>query len=69
MLPRRKEGFTFEIGNNQYNYYHNRYKDVLPYDQTRIVLKTNSENDYINASYIDVRNQFSLKAKAHFLLL
>ncbi|XP_060603468.1 multiple epidermal growth factor-like domains protein 10 [Ruditapes philippinarum] len=30
----------------------NRYKDVCPYDNRRVILK-NRESDYINASYID----------------
>lgn len=50
-LPRRKDAFTFEIASQQTNFYHNRYKDVLPYDQTRVKL----EHDYINANHIDVR--------------
>ncbi|XP_053387233.1 uncharacterized protein LOC123543452 [Mercenaria mercenaria] len=32
----------------------NRYKGIYPYDETRVVLKE-SDSDYINASYIDVR--------------
>ncbi|CAF0947446.1 unnamed protein product, partial [Rotaria sordida] len=53
-LPRRKEGFTFEIGTSQNNYYCNRYKDVLPYDQTRVILKFSSDSDYINANFINM---------------
>ncbi|CAF2905605.1 unnamed protein product [Rotaria sp. Silwood2] len=53
-LPRRKEGFTFEIGTSQNNYYRNRYKDVLPYDQTRVILKSSSDSDYINANFINM---------------
>lgn len=55
MLQRRKEGFTFEIASSQLNYYRNRYKDVLPYDQTRVILnKTVSDSDYVNANFINV---------------
>lgn len=64
VLQRRKEGFTFEIGTSQNNYYRNRYKDVLPYDQTRVILKSGSDSDYINANFINVRNRFSLSANA-----
>ncbi|CAF1173306.1 unnamed protein product [Rotaria sp. Silwood1] len=53
-LPRRKDGFTFEIGTSQNNYYRNRYKDVLPYDQTRVILKSSSDSDYINANFINM---------------
>lgn len=53
-LQRRKEGFTFDIAASQHNYYRNRYKDVLPYDQTRVLLTTMPDSDYINANYINV---------------
>lgn len=33
----------------------NRYVNIFPYDSNRVVLDTDEyENDYINASYIDV---------------
>jgi len=54
ILSRRKEGFTFEIATSQHNYYRNRYKDVLPYDQTRVVLKSSHDSDFINANYINM---------------
>ncbi|CAF0959126.1 unnamed protein product [Adineta steineri] len=54
ILQRRKEGFTFEIATSQNNYYRNRYKDVLPYDQTRVILKSSSDSDYINANFINM---------------
>ncbi|XP_063908270.1 receptor-type tyrosine-protein phosphatase F-like isoform X2 [Zophobas morio] len=31
----------------------NRYNNVLPYDDTRVILQGNSEGDYINANYIN----------------
>ncbi|XP_063908264.1 uncharacterized protein LOC135126273 isoform X2 [Zophobas morio] len=31
----------------------NRYNNVLPYDETRVILQGNSEGDYINANYVD----------------
>ncbi|CAF1907927.1 unnamed protein product [Rotaria magnacalcarata] len=54
ILQRRKEGFTFEIATSQINYYRNRYKDVLPYDQTRVILTSSSDSDYINANFINI---------------
>ncbi|XP_018424207.1 PREDICTED: receptor-type tyrosine-protein phosphatase alpha-like [Nanorana parkeri] len=39
---------------SQENQAKNRYKKVLPYDDSRVVLRSNhSRSDYINASYID----------------
>ncbi|CAF4199420.1 unnamed protein product, partial [Rotaria magnacalcarata] len=35
-------------------YYRNRYKDVLPYDQTRVILTSSSDSDYINANFINI---------------
>ncbi|KAJ8395086.1 hypothetical protein AAFF_G00035420 [Aldrovandia affinis] len=51
----RSSGFTTEAGKLKDNIKKNRYKDILPYDQTRVTLKplkTESESDYINASFI-----------------
>ncbi|KAL4705939.1 hypothetical protein ACJJTC_017521 [Scirpophaga incertulas] len=32
----------------------NRYRDIAPYDSTRVILKNNPTGDYINASYINM---------------
>ncbi|XP_036389565.1 tyrosine-protein phosphatase non-receptor type 18 [Megalops cyprinoides] len=48
-------GFTTEAGQLKDNVKKNRYKDILPYDQTRVPLsplENESESDYINASFI-----------------
>ncbi|XP_063908281.1 uncharacterized protein LOC135126278 [Zophobas morio] len=31
----------------------NHYKDILPYDDTRVILNDNENEDYINANYVD----------------
>ncbi|KAL2103425.1 hypothetical protein ACEWY4_000293 [Coilia grayii] len=55
-IKRQRElGLTTEVGRLQENTKKNRYKDILPYDQTRVPLSlfTNeNESDYINASFI-----------------
>ncbi|VDN09931.1 unnamed protein product, partial [Dibothriocephalus latus] len=32
----------------------NRYRDICPYDETRVVLRQCSSGDYINASYVHI---------------
>ncbi|XP_031217537.1 tyrosine-protein phosphatase non-receptor type 20 isoform X1 [Mastomys coucha] len=44
----------FNSGNELQNRDKNRYRDILPYDSTRVPLGKN--NDYINASYIRIVN-------------
>ncbi|CAN9515307.1 unnamed protein product [Ophioblennius macclurei] len=44
-------GLTCDVGAQKENIKKNRYKDILPYDQTRVVL-SDSDSDYINASFI-----------------
>ncbi|CAJ1062205.1 tyrosine-protein phosphatase non-receptor type 3 [Xyrichtys novacula] len=51
-LYRRKPGLTLSCARLPENMDKNRYKDVLPYDATRVVLK--GQEDYINASHITV---------------
>ncbi|KAF3839777.1 hypothetical protein F7725_018494 [Dissostichus mawsoni] len=52
-LYRRKPGLTLNCARLSENMDKNRYKDVLPYDATRVVLQ--GQEDYINASHITVR--------------
>ncbi|XP_059161432.1 tyrosine-protein phosphatase non-receptor type 12-like [Physella acuta] len=53
-LKNRKENaFTMDAGKNENNVKKNRYKDILPYDEHRVVLSTlegEKDSDYINAS-------------------
>ncbi|CAN9514236.1 unnamed protein product [Ophioblennius macclurei] len=49
-LYRRKPGLSLGCARLSENMDKNRYKDVLPYDATRVVLQ--SKEDYINASHV-----------------
>uniref|UniRef100_A0A3Q1DAE9 protein-tyrosine-phosphatase n=1 Tax=Amphiprion ocellaris TaxID=80972 RepID=A0A3Q1DAE9_AMPOC len=49
-LYRRKPGMTLSCARLPENTDKNRYKDVLPYDATRVVLQ--GQEDYINASHV-----------------
>lgn len=55
LLLKKEHGLTTEVGSLKENIKKNRYKDILPYDQTRVVLSpltSDSASDYINASFI-----------------
>ncbi|KAG1679859.1 Tyrosine-protein phosphatase non-receptor type 12 [Nymphon striatum] len=48
-------GYACKAGQLETNRRKNRYKDILPYDRTRVVLQENNsdpDSDYINASYV-----------------
>ncbi|XP_026567046.1 tyrosine-protein phosphatase non-receptor type 18 isoform X2 [Pseudonaja textilis] len=52
---RQQQAISTEAGCNKENIKKNRYKDILPYDQTRVVVNLLAEEcqaDYINASFI-----------------
>ncbi|KAL8165844.1 UNVERIFIED_CONTAM: Tyrosine-protein phosphatase non-receptor type 3 [Gekko kuhli] len=53
-LYRKKPGLAVTYAKLPQNMDKNRYKDVLPYDITRVILKGNE--DYINANYVNVSN-------------
>ena len=42
--------------NKPENSFLNRYRDVKPYDHTRVKLETHHDTDYINASLVRVIN-------------
>ncbi|XP_027028180.2 tyrosine-protein phosphatase non-receptor type 3 isoform X1 [Tachysurus fulvidraco] len=50
-LYRKKPGLLMSCAQLSENMEKNRYKDVLPYDITRVVLQTGEDN-YINASHV-----------------
>uniref|UniRef100_A0A671M4V0 protein-tyrosine-phosphatase n=1 Tax=Sinocyclocheilus anshuiensis TaxID=1608454 RepID=A0A671M4V0_9TELE len=50
-LYRKKEGMSMSFAKQSENMDKNRYKDVLPYDSTRVVLQEEGD-DYINASHV-----------------
>lgn len=44
-----------QVGKLELNYTKSRYRDVMPYDSTRVKLKyTDAGGDYINANYVPV---------------
>ena len=42
--------------NKPENSFLNRYRDVKPYDHSRVKLETHHDTDYINASLVKVKN-------------
>ncbi|XP_070279243.1 tyrosine-protein phosphatase non-receptor type 4 isoform X5 [Myotis yumanensis] len=52
-LYRKKPGMTMSCAKLPQNISKNRYRDISPYDATRVILKGNE--DYINANYINVK--------------
>ncbi|XP_061851396.1 tyrosine-protein phosphatase non-receptor type 3 isoform X5 [Colius striatus] len=51
-LYRKKPGLSVTCAKVPQNMDKNRYKDVLPYDATRIILQ--GDEDYINANYVNM---------------
>jgi len=52
--PKRKASATFSASQKDTNLHKNRYRDILPYDDTRVHL-LNGEEDYINANHVAIR--------------
>ncbi|KAK3587914.1 hypothetical protein CHS0354_014428 [Potamilus streckersoni] len=53
-LYRKKPGMTMNAARLEVNIPKNRYRDISPYDQTRVILKGGSSGDYINANYVNM---------------
>ncbi|XP_066977511.1 tyrosine-protein phosphatase non-receptor type 4 isoform X15 [Macrobrachium rosenbergii] len=58
-LYRRKPGLTVSEARRQENEKKNRYRDISPYDTTRVRLTNAPSGDYINASYVNMEIQGS----------
>ncbi|KAK9883579.1 hypothetical protein WA026_001755 [Henosepilachna vigintioctopunctata] len=54
MLYRKHPDLTCEESSKPKNVNKNRYRDILPYDSTRVVLKEGANGDYINANYVNM---------------
>ncbi|CDS37423.1 tyrosine protein phosphatase non receptor type [Echinococcus multilocularis] len=46
---------TLSAANEVGNRWKNRYRDIIPYDETRVLLKSESTGDYINANFVKVK--------------
>lgn len=53
-LSRKKEDESLSESNLSENIDKNRYRDILPYDSTRVPLIDSMTGDYINASFVDM---------------
>lgn len=55
-IPREEAGRSKTVGQKPSNVKKNRYKNNVPYNETRVVLQGDEQADYINASYIEGSN-------------
>uniref|UniRef100_A0A671MPQ5 Receptor-type tyrosine-protein phosphatase C n=1 Tax=Sinocyclocheilus anshuiensis TaxID=1608454 RepID=A0A671MPQ5_9TELE len=53
-IPRIFSNYTIKEAKKQENQSKNRYVDILPYDYNRVILSAGGEDNYINASFIEV---------------
>jgi tyrosine-protein phosphatase non-receptor type 4 len=53
-LYRRQPSMSMNACRLAENVNKNRYRDVSPYDATRVILKDSPGGDYINASFVNV---------------
>lgn len=55
-LYRKKMNESMSVSKLPENISKNRYRDIMPYDSTRVILKEGLTGDYINASFVNVSN-------------
>ncbi|XP_057666991.1 tyrosine-protein phosphatase non-receptor type 4 isoform X1 [Diorhabda carinulata] len=53
-LFRKHPDLTCDESLKPQNVNKNRYRDILPYDTTRVMLKSGTNGDYINANYVNM---------------
>jgi len=53
-LYRKKASMTMNIARLPENVAKNRYRDISPYDATRVILRCGTNGDYINASHVNM---------------
>uniref|UniRef100_H2Z2Q2 Tyrosine-protein phosphatase n=1 Tax=Ciona savignyi TaxID=51511 RepID=H2Z2Q2_CIOSA len=53
-LYRKKPGSTMNDAKLPQNVTKNRYRDISPYDNTRVILNGIADTDYINANYVNM---------------
>ena len=51
-LPRKNPSLAMDIFNSAENQLKNRYRDICPYDNTRVILNECPTGDYINANHV-----------------
>ncbi|XP_044253783.1 tyrosine-protein phosphatase non-receptor type 4 [Tribolium madens] len=55
MLYRKHPDLTCDVSLEPKNINKNRYRDISPYDSTRVILKNAPSGDYINANYVNMK--------------
>ncbi|GAB6030554.1 hypothetical protein CHUAL_007419 [Chamberlinius hualienensis] len=55
ILYRKKPGMMCSVSKLPENASKNRYRDILPYDSTRVILRGGFPVDYINASHVNMK--------------
>lgn len=56
---RKKPGCSMDVSHQTENLGKNRYRDVCPYDSTRVKLRNATNGSYINANHVNVSFHYS----------